>query len=281
VIYLKLEYQTIRRIAGYISLVSDNILQKHHLYYDLDDKITAQDIIKKLNDNIDWDRKQFENIWKLAETGRLFDNWFVSYKIKKKRISLKQIKKILKDHYGTLNSSIVLELYNKPRIFLISKLDKTRSRNIEKSSVAEYNRDVIYWVPEKGILLTDIHDDDNGNSFLDKMKELLIGELESYRYRVMALKDFYNDFMELTKITVNADSQITGFDGLYQIEFKGDHVKKGLYGLNKRHDIRVNLDGIGPRIEICSHNLQLKIGNSVKVTSFDGINELYKVLNEY
>ncbi len=163
---------------------------------------------------------------------------------------------------------------------MIAKLDKTRSRNIEKSSVAEFSRDVIYWMPEKGILLTDNHHDKNGDSFLKEMKELLIGELDTYRYRVMALKDYYNDNTELTKLTVNADPQITGFDGLSQIEFKGDHVKKGLYGLHKRHDIRVNLDGIGPRIEISSQNLQLRIGNSVKITTFDGINELYKVLYE-
>lgn len=238
-------------------------------------------MIAKLNENIDWDRKQFENIWKLAEVGRLFDNWFLSYKVEKKSISLKQIKKIMKEHYGTLNSSIVLELYNKPRIFLIAQLDRTRSRNIDKSSVAEFKRDVIYWIPDKGIVLTDFHDDEKGNSFMDKMKELLIGDLENYRYKVMAIKGFYNDNLVLTKLTVNADSQITGFDGLSQIEFKGEHVKMGIYGLHKRHDIRVNLDGIGPRIEVSSNNLQLRIGNSVRITSFEGINELYTILYEY
>ena len=220
-------------------------------------------------------------MWKLAETARLFDNWFSSYKVEKKSISLKQIKKRLKDHYGTLNSSVVLELYNKPRIFMIAQLDKSRSRNIEKSSVAEYNRDGIYWMPEKGILLTDNHDDGNGSLFLEEMKELLIGDLENYRYKVMAIKEFYNDNIVLTKLTVNADSQITGFDGLSHIEFKGDHVKMGIYGLHKRHDIRVNLDGIGPKIEVSSNNLQLRIGNSIRITSFEGINELYKVLYEY
>ena len=72
--------------------------------------------------------------------------------------------------------------------------------------------------------------------------------------------------------------EITGFAGFDEIRFKGPHVHKGLYGLNKRQDIRVHLNQIGPNIEVASDNLHLKIGAKIKIKSINGISEIQSLL---
>ena len=227
--------------------------------------------------NGDWNRGDFEKIWKLAELSLFFSKWMPFYLVKPQKENLKLLRTQLKTKYS-LYALIILELHSNPKVFLLARLPKNFRRNTEKAEIPAIARDSVYWVPEKGLIFTDVHDDAKGEEFVNTIKKLT-GKFEPYRIRALDLKQFYNDTLEISKLSVNADLQITGFDGLDKIVFHGYHVKKGIYGLHKRHDLRVNLDGIGPKIAVESKNIDLKIGNEVKIKRIEGLSTLFKMLH--
>lgn len=276
---MKISVSAQRRINVLISGLSDDLSDTLLKQFNLDNQTLSKNRLADLDKKFqgEWSTANFRKLWIAAEIGYLFNSWVSVWKTDKIKFTQSNFKKKLTHPDLKADRIIVLELIKKPKLFLFATtLTNNKSMN-EKASTDLILRDTIYWFQESGIALTILNEDENGE-FVKTLFENKISKMEKFRFIALVISKFYNENRIISKLAVNAMAQITGFDGLNQIEFEGDDVKAGLGGLHRRQDIRVHLDQIGPNIAVSTENLELKIGNQVKINNFAGINDLQKIL---
>ncbi len=276
---MKISIPAKRRIENLLSILSDD------LAYDLLDKLGMEqskplERFSTLDDKFegDWSTANFRKLWVASEISNLFKSYVTVFKTKSKKLTLTELKKKLIDEEIKKDKVIALELHKKPKLYQLSCTTENCKTMISKAATDKFVRDSIYWLPDLGIVMTQLHDDEDGDLLKKTFQDKITGKWESFRFISLVISKFYNDNRMISKLVVNAMAQITGFDGLDHISFQGDDVKAGLGGLHRRQDIRVHLDQIGPNIAVSSENIELQIGNQVRIKNFKGITELEHIL---
>jgi len=226
----------------------------------------------------DWNLADYKVLWGAAELANFFTSWVQPFKTEPASYSLRKIRSKIKHEKLKNDNLIALEMSYDPQVYFLARTPDTYRALLDKTLTTEDIRDSVYWIPELGILLSKIHDDENGRLFRKILEEQLIGEFKEFRIKSLIVSELFNTDRHINELIVSADPQISGFDGLDQIAFTGPDVKMGLAGLYRRHDIRVNIHQIGPNVAVENHHLRLHIGPKIKVKSIEGIVELHMLL---
>jgi len=274
---VELKTDTLRRFSECLAGVNEDLIQLLNVDYGIDaDEFSP--VFPKLLSKVgnEFSAKEFRKLWSYIELAEFHKNWLAVSFYPKNKITIASIKSHLNKNGFSATEFSVLTINKSPKILAIILYPGKVRQTLSKASVHYSLRDTIYILPDSGILLSSVNSDEIGKKFQSSVSELF-NKLEAKRVKTLNISKFYNDTMMINKLTVNAVFQITGFDGFDEINFVGPHVKKGLYGLNKRQDIRVNLDGIGPRVAVSGENIDLKIGPNVRIKNFDGIEELLQL----
>ncbi len=241
------------------------------------ENVPKEDLVDLLYKNMNEQKISFEDIWKTAELSYFMSTWMEFYTYPKFSMNFKRIRKKLHDAYPDDPYKVyILNIHKKPKIHMIVEMPISAKKNELRAAVYEGYRNSAFILPEYGFVFLDINN--NHDNFVDLISKILNVELSSIKINALKLKKFYENNRFLVKLSVSANSQITGFEGLDRIVFEGNDVKLGLEGLHKRQDIRVHLDGIGPKLAIFSKNLKIKRGNKVMISTLNGINELSLLL---
>ena len=234
---------------------------------------------KKLNDEISL--TAFRKLWRRLELIQFFHTKSNVYRVPKAEINFKSTRGRVKRFIPNNSLVITLELYHDPQIIMIAKSSVKTPSLMSKMTVSDISKDIVYWLPKKGLLLTKIHDDAEGRDFLEGIETHVCGKLEEVRFRSLDLTSYYRVKKKITKVRISFEEQITGFPGLSHMQFQGVDVKKGAYGLQQRQEVDIRgLDKVGPNIEIWSDDLSLYIGKPVVIRSISGIDELIEIIDK-
>lgn len=275
---MKLKIETLRRFTECLTDINEDLIQLINKHYGIQGDEFSPIFPKILSETGgEFTSEDFQKLWSYIELAEFHKNWLSISLYEKDKITISTIRSQLKNAGFSSSQFSVLNLSESPKMLAII-LYPGKARNTATKASVHYNfRDTMYVLPTRGILLSKINSDEAGKKFQTNV-ESLFKKIRPKRVKTLNISKFYNDTMMINKLTVNAVFQITGFDGFEAINFVGHHVKKGLYGLNKRQDIRVNLDGIGPRVAVSGENIELKIGPNVRIKNFKGIDELLEIL---
>lgn len=219
-------------------------------------------------------RKNFREIWETIELISLFSKFHNMYKIEKSEISLNDFKSLFSEESS--NEIIIFELFKNPLIYYICKLSQGKRSNIDKF-LERNTRDYAYIIPKHRIMLMNSEFDTRSNEFKSSL-EGVCGKIEPHKNIGMHLTKYYEENKLIERLRIYSEFQVTGFAGFKHIEFIGDDVKQGLFGLHKRHDIRVHLDQIGPMIGVDGKNIELSVGTKVRIKNFEAIDQLRKIM---
>ncbi|MHA2171033.1 MAG: hypothetical protein ACXAB7_14160 [Candidatus Kariarchaeaceae archaeon] len=276
---MKIKSVTKRRLEHELSKLSEKQSVDLLAQFGIEDQVSPEQTFQFINKKFinEWTTANFRKIWSAAELSHLFSRWFVIQKTKKLNISLAKLKLKLNHPDIKKERLITLEISKKPKIFFVAVLASTNKSMNDKAGTSIHERDVVYWLPEIGILLSGLHQDSYGETLRNQFEEVT-GAWEDFRFISLVISKFYRENRMISQLIVNAMYQITGFQGLDEIIFRGDDVKAGLGGLHRRQDIRVHLDQVGPNIAVSSKNLDMKIGNQVRVRNIDGFEELRNII---
>ncbi|MHA2401847.1 MAG: hypothetical protein ACXADH_02565, partial [Candidatus Kariarchaeaceae archaeon] len=250
---MKIKNVTKRRLEHELSKLSEKQSIDLLAQFGIEDQVSPEQTFQFINKQFtnEWTTANFRKIWAAAELCHFFSQWFVIQKTKKLNISLAKLKLKLNHPDIKKERLITLELSKKPKIFFVAVLASSNKSMNDKASTSIHERDVVYWLPESGILLSGLHQDSNGETLRNQFEEVT-GTWEDFRFISLVISKFYRENRMISQLIVNAMYQITGFQGLDEIIFKGDDVKAGLGGLHRRQDIRVHLDQVGPNIAVSS-----------------------------
>jgi hypothetical protein len=181
-------------------------------------------------------------------------------------------KKELKDKLNT-NLKGAFEIYhlrNDPRLYLIRSGQKT-TKSTEKillNSRKITNRAFLY--PEYGIAIV------NGdNAFQKKIEEFgkknLAEDFGPRTIKAIDIKKYARKTEGITFLEIATPHEISGFDGIDKMQFYGENIAKGLYGLQKRHDIRIDFASVGPWVGISDGVLHLKVGKKLTLHNYSNL----------
>lgn len=222
--------------------------------------------------------KEFRNLWRLSELANLFLHWTTIYQATSNLSNLNNssFKGKNASEYTQSNQFYHLDILKKPKLHVLLHYSKEIRYNKDKASVNDFFVDRAYIFPDAGLVLTETDKEEN-NPLLNLLQQKF-GDLKPHRIRTYNLSKIFSETDMIELLAVKAIHEITGFSGLEEIVFEGNHVKEGLYGLHRRQDIRVNLDQIGPRVAVNLPEVELKIGPKLKLRSLEGVNIITKYL---
>lgn len=282
---MKLQIEVQRTFQQFLSNLPPSINNSEHLEdIDLDESVNPLDRFSYLDskNKRDWSITIVRKIWRKFELARFLSETYRIYKSDTKDTNFKSIRRMVKRFIDSNDKIITLEICPDPQIIMIGVAYNKCSSILDKMMVANDSKDIIYWLPKKGLLFSKVHSDEYAEDFLNKLQENVTGPLEEIRLRAMDLTKYYKQESKITKVRISSAFEITGFTGLDHLEFKGDDIKKGVYGLQQRQEIDIrNLGtGLGPNVEIASDKIHLYIGSKVGIRALEGIDDLARLIEE-
>ncbi|MHA1910714.1 MAG: hypothetical protein ACTSYA_03370 [Candidatus Kariarchaeaceae archaeon] len=164
----------------------------------------------------------------------------------------------------------IYHLRNDPKLYLIRSGQKT-TKSTEKillNSRKITNR--VFFYPEYGLAVV------MGNkAFQEKIKTFgkksLAENFGQKTIKAIDIKNYARNTEGITFLEIATPHEISGFDGVDKMQFYGENIAKGLYGLQKRHDIRINFANVGPWVGISDGVLHLKVGKTVTLHNYSNL----------
>ena len=173
----------------------------------------------------------------------------------------------------------IYHLRNDPKLYLIRSGQKT-TKSTEKillNSRKITNRAFLY--PEYGLAIIK-----GANSFQEKMKafgkKYLAENFGPKTIRALDIKTYARKTEGITFLEIATPHEISGFDGIDKMQFYGENIAKGLYGLQKRHDIRINIANVGPWVGISDGVLHLKVGKTVTLHNYSNLAKIKLLISQ-
>lgn len=220
----------------------------------------------------------FKTIWGYSGLATMFSSWLNVYTLTESPDTsyLATIKEEIRKKYSK-HSYYILTINRNPRVDLVMGFAKPRKSLQDKAALSGYYTDYFYILPQLRLLLTKVSSDTTGFQFEQIIKTAL-PNVANVKFRALELAKIFSNEQIINRLTVRAVHEITGFSGLDNIIFEGDHVKEGIMGLHRRQDIRVHLDEIGPKVQVFTPNIEFQIGTAVKIKNIEGLKVLQQLL---
>ncbi|MCG3218171.1 MAG: hypothetical protein KAR35_04170 [Candidatus Heimdallarchaeota archaeon] len=173
----------------------------------------------------------------------------------------------------------IYHLRNDPKLYLIRSGQKT-TKSTEKlllNSRKLTNRAFLY--PEYGLAIVK-----GNNTFQKKIKEFgsksLAENFGPKSIKALDIKNYARKTEGITFLEIATPHEISGFDGVDKMQFYGKDIAKGLYGLQKRHDIRINFANVGPWVGISDGVLHLKVGKTVTLHNYSNLAKIQLLIEQ-
>ncbi|MCY3412936.1 MAG: hypothetical protein INQ03_14960 [Candidatus Heimdallarchaeota archaeon] len=282
---MKLSLEGKRHLRKYLSsiprcLIEQNVLEELEINREIESENRVDQLLKIYDDNLSI--TIFRKIWRVVELVKFFQTKCSIYNVEPIEMNFKSVRRRIKRFVSDNEKLIALELAPNPQIIMIKKsIDVKYKSLVDKMLATDGATDTVYWLPEKGLLLGNMHNDNVAKQFMENIESEVVGIITEKRLRSMELTKYYKEQKTITRVRISSVAQITGFNGLDHIQFQGEDIKRGAYGLQQRQEIDIRgLDTVGPNIEIASDDLHLYTGSNVIIKSFAGIDQLIQLLNE-
>ncbi len=261
------------------SLNSEEILGEIELTMDIEPTKRFSYLDEKYEKN--WTITIFRKIWRKIELIRFLKTTYSIYQGDPVKINFKGVRRLIKNVIPNNDRLITIEISANPQIIMIAQAYDKFPTIMDKLAAPAHAKDVVYWIPKSGLLLSKLHEDAQAEKFFESLQQHVTGKLTQVRLRSMELTKYYMRTKKITNVKISTVFEITGFGGLDYMEMKGTDIKKGVYGLQQRQEIDIRgLGGLGPNVEIGCDNIHLYIGSKINLKALAGIDILLEIIDD-